>query len=277
MKKSIYRAALAGFLALSLALLPVAGVNFAQAAKTSDKPLNFYVGIPDQQETKSYISIQSRGTSPIQVRHNSKSGLAFLEAVAKREHGLTLQAILNRVAANPRVSGYMNSTFYNAVNSALSKEYLNRSLQFIKQANSYRPGAPLRVSAEQMMIAAVSNGIHQASHQPHILFYSDQQLYGDSCEANYVYFAENLAEGYADPFEGWYTHEGNLYAQGDRSESVGHYTTLMNGQYNITGFATAYDSVPNLVAPYSHCQVFGNAASLGNYMTVEAFQAALNR
>ncbi len=277
MKKNITRTILAGFLALSLALLPAAGLQQADAAKISDKPLNFYVGIPEHKETKSNVSrqVQSNFTSP--VRRDSSSGLAFLESVAQQEHGLTLQAIYNQVSANPQVSGYMNSTFYNAVNSALSKENLNRSLNFIKQANSYRSGAPLRVSAEQMMVAAVSNGIHQASHRPHILFYSDQQLYGNTCEANYVYFAENLAEGYLDPFEGWYSYEGNLYAQGDRSENVGHFTTLMSGKYNITGFATAYDRVPNLTAPYSHCQVFGNAASLGNYMTVEAFQAALNR
>lgn len=219
-------------------------------------------------------SSQDYGTTA--SAHSQATGLAFLESVAARnEHGLTLQAIYNRLASNPTVSPYMNSKFYSVVNDALSIENINRSLDLIQQANYYR-STPLRVSAEEMMIAAVSNGIFQASHNPHNLFYSDSRLYGDTCDINHVCIGENLAEGYYDPFEGWYDYEGSLYAAGDRSANVGHYTTLLNEDYSITGFATAYDDVENLTSPYAHCQVFGNTTRLGSFMTVEEFRAALN-
>lgn len=48
---------------------------------------------------------------------------------------------------------------------------------------------------------------------------------------------ENLAWGWKDPFDGWYTEEKKLYEQDPGTTEAGHYKNIANSNYLYTGFA----------------------------------------
>ena len=54
---------------------------------------------------------------------------------------------------------------------------------------------------------------------------------------------ENLAWGYSDPFDGWYTEEKATYLTGNYTYGqVGHYLNIIKPSYKVTGFACAYSN-----------------------------------
>lgn len=55
----------------------------------------------------------------------------------------------------------------------------------------------------------------------------------------YTSSGENLAGGYANPYDGWYTREKAFYDSGNQA-MAGHYLNLTRSRFNVTGYGRAY-------------------------------------
>ncbi len=71
------------------------------------------------------------------------------------------------------------------------------------------------------------------------------------------YVGENLAWGYNDPFDGWYTQEKEEYEKGTTGAVTGHYLNIANKSYDLTGFALTFNSNYRV----AHGQEFGFTGS----------------
>lgn len=68
---------------------------------------------------------------------------------------------------------------------------------------------------------------------------------------------ENLAWGYSDPFDGWYTKEKADYEAGTQDAVTGHYLNIANKYYDLTGFALTFNTSWGV----AHGQEFGFTSS----------------
>ncbi len=71
---------------------------------------------------------------------------------------------------------------------------------------------------------------------------------------NLGYVGENLAWGYRDPFDGWYTEEKQDYEAGTEGAITGHYLNIANKGYDLTGFAMNFNINTYVM---THGQEFG--------------------
>lgn len=120
---------------------------------------------------------------------------------------------------------YASYTNPGAKNDATSLANMKASMKFMKECNDLRAGegkSPLRVS-DVMMAKAQSNTNASAFMMKHTQQYT---------------VGENLAWGYSDPFDGWYTYEKKLYKSGVTDyQKIGHYKNIIDDSYTVTGFA----------------------------------------
>ena len=93
----------------------------------------------------------------------------------------------------------------------------------------------------------------------------------NSPEELHVSWAENLAWGYGDPLDGWYTEEKTIYdAHG--SGVTGHYTNCM-GNYQYVGLVLD-QSTGTSAADFGRSK--DETSQLGTLVSVDEFEAALN-
>ena len=111
---------------------------------------------------------------------------------------------------------------------ATSLSNLSSAVTMISKGNSYRTGddnfpglSSLKVSPILMAIAELDVG-YATENTAHPLTF---------------YVGENLAWGYSNPYDGWYTLEKEYYEAGYSSSYTGHYTNLCSSSYTVTGFA----------------------------------------
>ncbi|MCI5839530.1 MAG: hypothetical protein SOZ89_02450 [Peptoniphilaceae bacterium] len=82
--------------------------------------------------------------------------------------------------------------------------------------------------------------------------------------------AENLAWGYNDPFDGWYTKEKKLYNanHNEKYEKIGHYLNIMNKDLKLV--AIAQNDNPKLNERYSVTHALNSDRITNNDLTIEA-------
>ncbi len=152
---------------------------------------------------------------------------------------------------------YSSYTEKGSGKDATSFSNMLASIDFIRECNDLRKSegcSELKVSY-YMMAIAMSDTNASAYTMGHTQQYS---------------VGENLAWGYKDPFEGWYTEEKAEYEAGDTNfSSTGHYQNIVNNSYTITGFAM------NQYGSYgvTHGQVFQYSSD--GAMSVDAYEKEL--
>ena len=103
-----------------------------------------------------------------------------------------------------------------------------QALEFIRECNELRKADPRCTQNEELLVTdrlmayAILNANRSAV------------VWGHCCQFSGI--GENLAQGYRDPFDGWYTYEKSLYDAGNTS-AAGHYTNIIENTYRYTGFA----------------------------------------
>ena len=150
---------------------------------------------------------------------------------------------------------------------ATGLENMKESIKWIKKCNELRAqegtdpitGEPLQPLKINLLLMASSQV--QTNWSAH---YMDH--------AQWYQVGENLAWGYDDPFEGWYTEEKKLFQQG-AVDKAGHYLNIVSSNYTSTGFAV------NQYGNYgvTHGQVFMYETTLPGTLSVSAFEFLFNK
>lgn len=139
-------------------------------------------------------------------------------------------------------------------------EYMRQSFKFIRFCNELRKKHGLSEFKVTRLLMAQA----QANANASAITYNHTRQFT---------VGENLAWGYSQPFDGWYTEERAIYLK-DRGASgqVGHYLNIINPQYETTGFAISQycDGCNGDVCS----QVFNFGAS--DAMTVDELEADFN-
>lgn len=175
---------------------------------------------------KTYLSAKSDYESVSSVA--SKGSVGFFESVGNS----------NAVSLLKNAT-YASYTKFGESGDATSLKNMADSIKWMKECNSLRKKhglGELKVSDELMAIAQ-----SDANYSANIIGHSGQYNVG-----------ENLAWGYSNPFDGWYTAEKKEYDAGNVG-AAGHYLNIIEPGYVVTGFAI------NTNAKYGteHGQVFG--------------------
>lgn len=151
----------------------------------------------------------------VEARHKSDGSLGFFKYVGANDAITVLNAKNN-------ISGY---THMGASNDATSLDNMKKALDYIDECNNLRARhglSALKVSDYMMAVSQVQCNA-SSSTMNHTRQYS---------------VGENLAWGYRDPFDGWYTEEKSSYDAGERNYyRIGHYLNIIDSDYISTGFA----------------------------------------
>ena len=131
-------------------------------------------------------------------------------------------------------AGYLDHAGgYNEVGApedATNLDNMKLTFKFLRECNDLRAKEGLsELMITDSMMACAQAGLN----------------YGRKEYRHSVYFGvgENLAWGYSDPFDGWYTEEKATYLTGSYTYvQVGHYLNIIEPSYKVTGFACAYSS-----------------------------------
>lgn len=168
------------------------------------------------------------------------------------------------------LAGYTN---LGQAGDATALDNVKRSLAFIDECNTLRKGAPYTFTngtqsdvaiTEDLLVSPVLMAISMVQLNGVVGYVNDTSVF-DHVRDYAV--NENIAYGYADPFDGWYDEEKAQYDQGNIAEA-GHFINILNNGVNVTGFAL------NTTARMYSGQVFTrNTSEFG--MTTQAFAAAL--
>ena len=160
-----------------------------------------------------------------------------------------------KVLTDPNTTKYLSSIELGKEGDATSLENMKASLKYIRECNDLRAKEglpPLKVSDVLM-----------AQAQADVDWSDNDDSEGHAKQFN---VGENLAWGYNDPFDGWYTDEKASYdkqkAEGvEHPQGTGHYTNIVNPNYDVTGFAISRTNTeymgPDTV---THGQTFNNSA-----------------
>ncbi len=152
----------------------------------------------------------------------------------------------NVMSGNATLAQYMDDKFDEIMKYQFNADNMKKYMEFIDESNELRAQEgvdPLYVDYDLMLFSALSNAISsQVGYSGgHLLFNTciqDSTMRQFLLNASGGRAAENLAFGYVDPYKGWYDKEKALYDAGERDQSkVGHYLSIKNANYNITGFA----------------------------------------
>jgi hypothetical protein len=167
-------------------------------------------------------------------------------------------------------SKYASSTDVTADGDATNLDLVLKALNFIDECNEIRASegvGELRVT-DYMMAAAEADANWSDSTKTHAYQFN---------------IGENLAWGYIDPFDGWYTDEKAIYddwqasgltwseycaAHPDQDNQTGHYTNIVYSGYTVTGFAISSTNS-------TFCQTFDNSANGATTYTVAEYRALL--
>jgi len=132
---------------------------------------------------------------------------------------------------------FLSYTNLGAKDDATSLENMKKSLDFIKEGNSYRTAGDSNLAA--MPALKVSSSLMAwAQVNTNWMAGNKSLAHAASNGEEFLAAAEIVAMGYDDPYTGWYQDEKNNY-DADNPYSAGSYATLMNKSFGATGFALA--------------------------------------
>ena len=187
-----------------------------------------------------------------------------------------------KVLTDPTVTEYLDAIHNGAKGDATTLDNMIEALKFIQEANQLRAKEglqPLKVS-DTLMAQAMADADYANNNVNHPLQFPA---------------SENLAWGYTDPFNGWYDTEKSMYEK-DMSDGVldckasdgkpvnpcayGHYTTLVNTDFTLTGFGVSQNGNITGIGGNTHSQLFtenanGIGSDAGRIMDVDAYLADL--
>lgn len=183
-----------------------------------------------------------------------------------------------KVLTDPTVTEYLDAIHNGAKGDATTLDNMIEALKFIQEANQLRAKEglqPLKVS-DTLMAQAMADADYANNNVNHPLQFPA---------------SENLAWGYTDPFNGWYDTEKSMYEK-DMSDGVldckasdgkpvkpcayGHYTTLVNTDFTLTGFGVSQNGNITGIGGNTHSQLFtenanGIGSDAGRIMDVDAY------
>ena len=222
----------------------------------------------------------------------SRMGLEFLNE--KAGGGVTLEAMTQAAKDSAALKKYANSKVYDeAVNSAVTIDNLNKAADFVTECNNLRAkhdAGALKINYRLMCFSAVSAAISASvvsseGKYEHTTFMAMNDGAFDSVLGYGLNGGENLAWGYADPFDGWYTKEKETYDKYVSSGNypgldtmdgyeisqkytkeyyeIGHYLNIVDTDYNITGFArtTANVKCDQQCFGYNYSGIYGESVA----------------
>ncbi len=169
------------------------------------------------------------------------------------------------MANDANLAAYVNG-LDESVKSTLGTTNLKRDITLIRELNNDRDtdsnfphSKALGVDYDLMVFASISGFVSNTT---------GNHTYAMNCPVGVdVSHAENLAWGYSDPLDGWYTAEKAVYDAGGNGVT-GHYTNCM-GDYDYVGL-TINESTGTSAAD------FNSARESGTQVSVDEFEAALN-
>ncbi|MFK3588637.1 Rib/alpha-like domain-containing protein [Lactobacillus sp. 23-2] len=153
-----------------------------------------------------------------------------------------------------------------SVKSVLSTTNLKEDINLVKELNNFRSTdnnfpnhKALGIDYDLMIFASIANVVGTDTYAHTYFTYSSDNVS--------ISHAENLAWGYSDPLDGWYTEEKAVYdAHG--SGVTGHYTNCM-GDYDYVGLVHDQNTGTSAAD-------FNSSRASSAQVSVEEFESALN-
>ncbi len=171
----------------------------------------------------------------------------------------------NSMSKESVLAGYV-SGLDDSVKSVLSTTNLKEDITLVKELNNYRATDnnfpnhnALGIDYDLMIFASIANVVGTNTYGHTYFAYSlDNEIISGS---------ENLAWGYSDPLDGWYTKEKAIYdAHG--SGVTGHYRNCM-GDYDYVGLVLDQNTGTSAAD-------FNSSRESSAQVSVEEFESALN-
>lgn len=207
-------------------------------------------------------------------------GIDFLNSVISNDSYKI--ANWKKLLANSSDDKVKNAYDETTFNEAFSVENLLRVATLLDTCNNYRKTdnnfteANNRVAMKlspEMVVSATASAMVSRNQGDHVLFNTGDNEINRINFPNATNWSENLARGYQDPFDGWYTEEKEIY-DNNKKDGTGHYKNI-TGDYGtapMTGIGISYGSEEYRV---SYCQRFANRA-VGKTYTAQEWRNAVN-
>lgn len=207
-------------------------------------------------------------------------GIDFLNSVISNDSYKI--ANWKKLLANSSDDKVKNAYDETTFNEAFSVENLLRVATLLDTCNNYRKTdnnfteANNRVAMKlspEMVVSATASAMVSRNQGDHVLFNTGDNEINRINFPNATNWSENLARGYQDPFDGWYTEEKEIY-DNNKKDGTGHYTNITEdyGAAPMTGIGISYGSEEYRV---SYCQRFANCA-VGKTYTSQEWRNAVN-
>lgn len=207
-------------------------------------------------------------------------GIDFLNSVISNDSYKI--ANWKKLLANSSDDKVKNAYDETTFNEAFSVDNLLRVATLLDTCNNYRKSdnnfteANNRVSMKlspELVVSATASAMISRNQEGHVLFNTGDNEINRINFPNATNWSENLARGYQDPFDGWYTEEKEIFDSKEKS-GTGHYTNIMGdyGAAPMTGIGISYGSEKYRV---SYCQRFANSA-VGKTYTSQEWRNAVN-
>ena len=207
-------------------------------------------------------------------------GINFLNSVISNDSYKI--ANWKKLLANSSDDKVKNAYDETTFNEAFSVDNLLRVATLLDTCNNYRKSdnnfteANNRVSMKlspELVVSATASAMISRNQKGHVLFNTGDNEINRINFPNATNWSENLARGYQDPFDGWYTEEKEIFDSKEKS-GTGHYTNIMGdyGAAPMTGIGISYGSEKYRV---SYCQRFANSA-MGKTYTSQEWRNAVN-
>lgn len=208
-------------------------------------------------------------------------GIDFLNSVISNDSYKI--ANWKKLLANSSDDKVKNAYDETTFNEAFSVDNLLRVATLLDTCNNYRKSdnnfteANNRVAMKlspELVVSATASALISRNQEGHVLFNTGDNEINKINFPNATNWSENLARGYQDPFDGWYTEEKEIFDSKEKS-GTGHYTNIMGdyGAAPMTGIGISYGSEKYRV---SYCQRFANRA-VGKTYTSQEWRNAVNR
>jgi uncharacterized protein YkwD len=234
----------AAAIALSASLaLPIAAVPQAVASESQDAVSQAVSASRSSATYATLVSAQSKvdvaqsKLSAAQDQYNQGSYAFFQQRGSTKAVNVFNDTSTKANSSDARANVVMSGTVHlGSSTDATSLDNMTKSLDMLKEFNEIRAseGLPeLQVSDYLMAVSQVHTDWGVWAIRNYGTF--------DHSRAHAV--GENIAFGYADPFDGWYTQEKALYnkavanGQTPDYEQVGHYLNIVDKGYTTTGFS----------------------------------------
>lgn len=215
--------------------------------------------LKQQKEAKQAYSAAEEEKQQARAAWNEK-GFTWL---CSKTENCTYEGMKEAVGQSAALASYRTSDEDQSIKDALSTHNLKRAVSLMKELNELRAKPDncqgsvgnVKVDFDLMMFSAWSGYISEQTGD-HTLF--QQDIYDGT-------YAECLAWGYSDPFEGWYYEEKEIY-DSNQEGVTGHYTIMTSPDYTTVGLT--------INSYYTSAMDFATGSA--NSVTVSEFESQLN-